>query len=35
MSATTVSAVRPFVPLAMANWVSTRFGIPWLRSANP
>ena len=32
---TTASAVRPFVPLAIPNWVSIVFGIPWPRSASP
>ncbi len=31
----TASAVNPFVPLAVANWVSTVFGIWWPRSASP
>ena len=31
----TASAVRLFVPLAVANWVSTVLGTPWARSANP
>ena len=31
----TASAVRPFVPLAVANRVSTVLGISWARSANP
>ena len=31
----TVSAVRPFVPLAVANCVSTVFGTPTPRCANP
>jgi len=31
----TVSAVGPFVPLAVANWVLTELGTPWGRSADP
>ena len=31
----TTSAVKPFVPLAIANWVSTVFGTQWARSAKP
>jgi len=31
----TVRAVRPFVPLAIANCVSTSFGISQPRCANP
>ena len=34
-SAMTVTAVRLFVPLAMANCVSTVAGMPWARSASP
>ena len=33
--AMTASAVSVFVPLAVANWVSTVLGIRWARSANP
>ncbi len=31
----TATAVKPLLPLAMANCVSSVFGIPWARSARP
>ena len=30
-----MSAVRPFMPLAIAYRVSSEFAIPWARSASP